>query len=222
MKIGLEYFSLDVDFFQDEKIQFLSARFGFKGEIVAIKLLCKIYRQGYYTEWNDDIAQLFAKSVGGDFRHTLVNDIVHELLKRDFFDKGIFERFSILTSRGIQKRYFEAWSKLRKGFINYNDAFLLIDISKYKIKCVRKRMYSINVKEWKRIARIVFERDGYICAYCGKLGGMLEVDHIIPYSKGGSDILNNLTTSCRKCNRQKKDKSVESFNAWKAAKEGVK
>lgn len=79
----------------------------------------------------------------------------------------------------------------------------------------RKRMYNTNVQEWMRIRREVFERDHYICQYCGKIGGTLEVDHIIPFSKGGSDNIENLITSCRKCNRQKKDKSVEEFIMWR-------
>jgi FKBP-type peptidyl-prolyl cis-trans isomerase (trigger factor) len=57
----------------------------------------------------------------------------------------------------------------------------------------------------------VFERDNYTCCYCGKRGGKLEVDHKIPVSKGGSDEIDNLATSCRLCNRQKKDKSIDEF-----------
>lgn len=79
----------------------------------------------------------------------------------------------------------------------------------------RKRMYETNVKEWYRIRKVVFERDNYTCQYCGKRGCVLEVDHIIPFSKGGSYDLNNLVTACRKCNRQKRDKSLEEFNEWK-------
>jgi hypothetical protein len=128
-KQGLEYFSLDVDFFQDEKIQFISSRFGMKGELAAVRLLCKIYRQGYYTDWNNDIALLFAKSVGDGCPHTFVNDVVNELLKRGFFDESIFERFSILTSHGIQKRYFTALERRKK--IEARPELLLINPSDY-------------------------------------------------------------------------------------------
>lgn len=54
-----------------------------------------------------------------------------------------------------------------------------------------------------------------ICQYCGKRGGILELDHIVPFSKGGSDDIDNLATSCRHCNRQKRDKSLEEFRRWK-------
>ncbi|WP_203229288.1 HNH endonuclease [Paenimyroides tangerinum] len=75
----------------------------------------------------------------------------------------------------------------------------------------RKRMYSTNVKEWKRITNYILKRDNYTCAYCKKVGGVLEIDHVVPFSKGGSDEYENLVTACLKCNRQKKDKSVSEF-----------
>lgn len=79
----------------------------------------------------------------------------------------------------------------------------------------RKRMYSTNVKKWQEIQKAVFKRDDYTCKYCGKRGGKLEVDHVIPFSKGGSDDLSNLVTSCRHCNAQKHDKTLEEFMKWK-------
>lgn len=77
------------------------------------------------------------------------------------------------------------------------------------------RLYNTDVKLWYKIIKEVFQRDNYTCSYCGKEGGKLECDHIIPYSKGGTNELENLTTACRKCNRQKKDKSVEEFKEWR-------
>lgn len=114
-KKSLSYFPFDVDFFSDDKIQLVSARFGIKGEIVAIKLLCKIYStNGYYYQWGEDEALLFAKGVGEGVQHSLVNDIVHELVKRGFFDKDIFDRFKILTSNGIQQRYITISKQLKR------------------------------------------------------------------------------------------------------------
>ena len=113
----------------DEKIRFVSARFGTKGEAITIRLLCKIYRQGYYINRDKDMALLFAKDVGDSSQHFFVNDVVYELLKRGFFNKSIFERFSILTGTRIQRQYFEA-SKRRKAAM-YNPQYLLIDVSEY-------------------------------------------------------------------------------------------
>jgi hypothetical protein len=51
----------------------------------------------------------------------------------------------------------------------------------------------------------IFKRDGFTCQYCGRKTPevILEVEHIIPLSKGGTDESDNLTTSCFECNRGK-------------------
>ena len=55
----------------------------------------------------------------------------------------------------------------------------------------------------------VLKRDGFKCCICGakaKDGVKLEVDHIIPISKGGKSLMNNLQTLSERCNRGKRDK----------------
>jgi len=50
------------------------------------------------------------------------------------------------------------------------------------------------------------------CAYCGKKNIPLEIEHIIPKSRGGSDRVNNLTLACHNCNNKKKNnKTAEEF-----------
>jgi CRISPR/Cas system Type II protein with McrA/HNH and RuvC-like nuclease domain len=54
----------------------------------------------------------------------------------------------------------------------------------------------------------VFKRDKFTCKYCGRVikdGIKLEVDHIIPVSKGGKSNMDNLVTACKDCNRGKSD-----------------
>lgn len=57
----------------------------------------------------------------------------------------------------------------------------------------------------------VFKRDGFQCAYCGKTPPevSLEVDHVDPKSKGGSDDVNNLLTACFDCNRGKRNNKID-------------
>lgn len=62
----------------------------------------------------------------------------------------------------------------------------------------------------KKVRFNVFKRDMFKCSYCGATppSVVLEVDHVIPKSKGGSDNINNLTTSCFACNRGKTNESL--------------
>lgn len=59
----------------------------------------------------------------------------------------------------------------------------------------------------------VFERDGWVCVYCGTDTGPFECDHIFPLSRGGSGDMENLACSCKSCNRSKRDMTVEEWRA---------
>ncbi len=57
----------------------------------------------------------------------------------------------------------------------------------------------------KKLRFEVFKRDGFACQYCGRTppSAILEVDHFIAVSAGGSDSEDNLLTACFDCNRGK-------------------
>lgn len=54
------------------------------------------------------------------------------------------------------------------------------------------------------------------CAYCGQ-EGKLEVEHVTPRSRGGSNSVNNLVVACRPCNEKKGKQSLTEFLAKKPA-----
>jgi 5-methylcytosine-specific restriction endonuclease McrA len=62
----------------------------------------------------------------------------------------------------------------------------------------------------KKLRFEVFKRDGFKCQYCGNHPPIvvLEVDHINPVSKGGTNEIDNLVTSCFDCNRGKGNREL--------------
>lgn len=60
----------------------------------------------------------------------------------------------------------------------------------------------------------LFRRDLHICAYCARmfLEDKLSRDHIVPVSKGGKDNWMNVVTSCKRCNNEKDDLSIDEWN----------
>lgn len=66
---------------------------------------------------------------------------------------------------------------------------------------------------WRSLREQVFERDDYTCHYCGSRGVRLECDHVLPVSRGGGHDLDNLVTACFACNRSKRAKTVEEWQA---------
>src|ERR671925_411911 len=57
--------------------------------------------------------------------------------------------------------------------------------------------------------RALFARDGWRCVYCGSSGGRLTLDHVVPRSRGGESIWENVVTSCAPCNLRKGNRLPE-------------
>ena len=56
--------------------------------------------------------------------------------------------------------------------------------------------------------RALFARDGWRCQYCGSTG-KLTLDHVVPRSRGGDSVWENVVTSCAPCNLRKGDRLLE-------------
>lgn len=113
-KLGIDYFSFDIDFFEDEKIEPISGEFGLKGEIIVIRLLCAVYRNGYFAMWNEQLKMTLANRCKVSF--DLVDNVITRLVKWGFFDENLFNSAKVLTSQGIQKRFKEATRKRKYAY----------------------------------------------------------------------------------------------------------
>lgn len=69
----------------------------------------------------------------------------------------------------------------------------------------------------------VFKRDGFQCIYCGQTppAVVLEVDHVEPKSKGGTDDINNLVTACFDCNRGKRNVPLDKIPIGLSKQAGI-
>lgn len=118
VKIGIEYFSLDVDIFEDEKVIPVSSEFGAKGECIIIRVLCAIYRNGYFAECSEAFKFKIAKQA--NLPESLVSEVISGLVRWGFFNKTVFDSFGVLTSRRIQKNWKTATRKrVEKNDLDY-------------------------------------------------------------------------------------------------------
>ena len=145
-KNGLDYFPIDVDIFDDEKVIPVSSEFGTKGDGILIRVLCAIYRNGYYVEYSDAFIFKIAKQAGEAY--DTVFDVISGLVKWSFFDKYMFETFKVLTSKGIQKRWMEA---TRKRVVEYKKLdFWLLNIEDKKTVSAEETGVSGGINPLKR------------------------------------------------------------------------
>jgi len=77
-------------------------------------------------------------------------------------------------------------------------------------------LFGYEVREY------LLEKWGRKCAYCGKTDVPLEVEHIVPRSRGGTNRITNLTLSCEKCNQKKGNLTAGEFGYPDVQKQALK
>lgn len=122
--------------------------------------------------------------------------------------------FSSLT-RGAQWLYFSRKMSGQKSAFNLEEtltwaAYLCPNEVLDAAEELRSSPFShvLNKRTTKRqkitleLRRQVYSDDGWKCVYCSDTRN-LEIDHIVPLSKGGTEDRSNLQTLCAPCNRKK-------------------
>lgn len=114
-KQGLQYFPLDVNIFDDDKLQDLNQTYGYLGEIVYIRLLTMVYSNGYYLEKSIvsiaraivksyEVSKLYSQDVESIIRFCgEIGLIDHELMLS-----------GVITSRSIQKQFILSTKRRRR------------------------------------------------------------------------------------------------------------
>jgi hypothetical protein len=119
---GITYFNIDCA--QEDNLNYLEAKHGITGYGVWVKLLRKIFMiKGYYCEWTEKNIYLFSKEIGVDVDK--IKDIVATCLSEGLFHQGMLEKYSILTSSGIQKRWIRIVTEAKRKGCSVDEKYAL-------------------------------------------------------------------------------------------------
>lgn len=139
LKKGLDFFYFDISFYDDIKIRKLIRYHGAQSVVVYQLILVRIYSEGYYLVWDDDLPFIVAEV--SHLQDDYVKTVIDYCIEVGLFDKQLFESDKILTSKGIQSRFFD-FCVVSKRKIVADSPYLLIDLSTKALRVSKVRNHS--------------------------------------------------------------------------------
>lgn len=127
-KPGLTYFPKMLDFYEDDKIFELLDEYGPLGVTIYDCILCIVYKNGYYAEIPlDKLLKMITRMIGNKWikNQKVVVQVVHFCSDIGLIDDALMKE-NIITSVGIQRRYYEIAVKRMKRQL-YSDKYWLLD-----------------------------------------------------------------------------------------------
>ncbi|MFO7749478.1 MAG: RNA-guided endonuclease IscB [Desulfobacteraceae bacterium] len=108
----------------------------------------------------------------------------------------------------------ETWVKRLQKYCNITDISMELvrfDMQKIQNPEIAGTQYQQGALLGYEIREYLLEKWNRTCVYCGAQDTPLEVEHIVPKSKGGSNRVSNLTLACNTCNQRKNNQPIEQF-----------
>ena len=172
-----------------------------------------IYNISLLDEYEKNVAKILEQE---SINNTKYSDKKYKRIENIVLDKVIYTKKDFLIRVSLEVYYRSNGGRInesRNGFRNYDELLEL-----YK-EWENGNKYEVTKRQERKIMNDdirynVLKRDNFTCQKCGitsKDGAKLEVDHIIPLSKGGKTVMSNLQTLCDRCNSGKSDKTKEDF-----------
>lgn len=152
-KKGLLYFPVDVDIFEDDKLFDVQNEYGPLGEVIYLRLLCLIYKNGYYYRYDsiDKLAKMLIRSIGNKWTRDkqVVVQVIPFLAKINLFSAELMQE-NVLTSASIQRQYLKCVE--RRQPLNEYPYWLLekkpsFAVSSNQISVYKKRISVYRNKE---------------------------------------------------------------------------
>lgn len=143
-KKGLDYFPMDVDYFEDDKIIALTMKFGPLGVMIYQWLLCKTYKDGYYYEFAtlDGLTMSIIRSIGNRWIRDpkIVEQVILYCAEMNLIDAGLV-RQNVITSASIQRRYLTATERRQSS---YSGKYWLVDKNGEPLESVPAKMVNVS------------------------------------------------------------------------------
>ena len=142
-KIGIDYFSHDVDILQDKKIKLIKAKHGLIGYAIYLRLLEEIYRDtGYYLQLDENFNILFSDDNKIDFDVYIL--ILNDCINIGLFNSKLYEKYKVITSKRIQLNYFSGTERRKE--VEFIKEYLLSDPTlNYNTERVNVSIITLNV-----------------------------------------------------------------------------
>lgn len=147
----------------------------------------------------------------------------------------LYQGYAKAVDEDFQAYTFEDWAQVSQQMVEVeNDEFIHSTSLKIRIpRVIVLLMYDRLPKREVRFSRKnIFERDNFTCQYCGtkppnkKVAikwlekNQLNLDHVVPRSRGGKTTWANVVASCYRCNSKKGSKTLEELG-WVLKKRPV-
>ena len=144
-KPGLTYYPKMLDFYEDDKIFELLDEYGPLGVTIYDCILCIVYKNGYYAEIPlDKLSRMITRMIGNKSikNKKAVVQVVHFCSEIGLLDDDLMTK-NIITSVGIQRRYYEIAVKRMKRQL-YSDKYWLLDKEKMEEPVLKSPLNGIS------------------------------------------------------------------------------
>ena len=138
---GISYYPLDVDFMQNLKIRKVIQACGPNSIAIIMLLLGNIYGdEGYYMRWDEDVCFLITEALG--VKDMYAREVVKKCLQVELFDENLFNEYKIITSKGIQSRFFEITKRRKNNHVIRE--YLLVNVAETDINVAETNVNANN------------------------------------------------------------------------------
>ena len=130
IKIGLDYFPVYHDFFQNKKMKALRRAHGPIGLLTYLNILCRVYDNGYYYRFDslEELAQDIAEEIASEQLRKVaaqVTESIHYLVEHQILAEEFFKQ-DVLTGITMQEQYIKSMYKMKRKI--KMDTYLLVDV----------------------------------------------------------------------------------------------